>query len=175
MKNGGFIFAALLAAVTSAGAQESQRPAELGIDAGISIGFDAPRATVVSLPVPAIRLGLFLSDRVSVEPKIGFQSVHDADGTFSQYSAEIGLPIHFEKNPVGRGLYARPFVGLLGFSGGGSSDSQTFVGGGLGLKTPFANRFASRLEVNFSHTTAPDLGNSTNALGILFGLSVFNR
>ncbi|MDQ6718660.1 MAG: porin family protein [Gemmatimonadota bacterium] len=161
--------------VTSAAAQQRQLPAELGIDAGISIGFDTPRATVVSVPQPAIRIGFFMTDRVSIEPRVGFQSIHDDLGTLSQYRAEVGLLLHAENNPIGRGLYARPFVGLVGTSGGGSSDTQTFLGAGMGLNVPFSNRFASRLEVNYSHMTAPAGGSAANSLGVLFGLSVFNR
>lgn len=166
--------AALAALATSAGAQQQKLPAELGIDAGISIGFDSPRATVVSIPEPAVRIGFFVTDRVSVEPRIGFQSVHDDLGTVSQYTAQVGVLFHADNNPIGRGLYARPFVGLVGASGGGSSDTQTFLGAGMGLKVPFSNRFASRLEVNYSHMTAPKGGSAANSLGILFGLSVFS-
>lgn len=169
------VSAVLAITASSAGAQQRALPAELGLDAGVSIGFDAPRVTIVSLPVPAVRLGFYMSDRVSIEPKAGFQSVHDDAGTLSQYSAEIGLLYHFENMPVGRGVYARPFAGLIGTSGGGSSDTQTFFGGGLGLKQPFANRFASRLEVNYSHMTAPRGGSAANSLGVLFGISVFSR
>jgi hypothetical protein len=169
------VLGALVGSAVATGAQQRQFPAELGIDAGVSVGFDTPRATVVSIPVPAVRLGIFLNDRVSVEPKVGFQSIHDDTGTNTLYSGEMGLLYHFEKNPVGRGMYARPFVGFVGSNLGGSSDTQTFYGAGLGLKTPFANRFASRLEVNYSHMTAPTGGSAANSLGILFGLSVFSR
>jgi len=165
----------LFAIATSANAQQKSTPAELGVDAGVSIGFDAPRQTVVSIPVPAIRLGLFLTDRVSVEPRFGFQSFHDETGTSSAYTGELGVLFHFENNPIGRGLYARPFVGLVGAHVVGESDTQTFFGGGLGVKEAFADRFASRLEVNYSHMTAPTDGSASNNLGILFGISVFNR
>lgn len=170
-----FALAVLTIAASTAKAQQRQQTAELGIDAGVSIGFDTPRHTTVSIPVPAIRLGLYLNDRVSIEPRIGFQSIHDDAGTFTAYTGEAGVLFHFENDPIGRGLYARPFAGLVGSSGGGSSDTQTFFGGGLGLKEPFASRFASRLEVNYSHMTAPTGGSASNSLGILFGISVFNR
>lgn len=176
MKKGILSICTLLAATASiAGAQQRQLPAELGMDAGVSIGFDTPRVTTISLPVPAVRLGFYMSDRVSLEPKFGFLSYHDGTGTSSAYSAELGLLYHFENNPVGRGIYARPFVGFLGSKNPGTSDTQTLFGAGIGLKEPFANRFASRLEVNYSHVTAPTGGSATSALGILFGISVFSR
>lgn len=168
--------AALLAASASiAGAQQRQLPAELGADAGVAIGFDTPRVTVVQIPIPAVRLGYFINDRVSVEPKLGFESIHDNAGTVSDFSAQVGVLFHFENNPVGRGAYARPFVGLLGEKSTGYSETRTVFGGGLGLKEPFASRFASRLEVNYSHASAVSDEPATNSLGILFGISVFSR
>jgi hypothetical protein len=169
------VCAAFAASASIAGAQQTQLPAELGIDAGASIGFDAPRVTVISIPVPAVRLGFYLNDRVSVEPKVGFQSVHDNTGTSTDFSAQVGVLFHFENNPVGRGLYVRPFVGILGEKATGYSETRTVVGGGLGVKEPFANRFASRLEVNYSHVSAVTDEPAANNLGILFGISVFSR
>jgi hypothetical protein len=171
------VCAALAASASIAGAQQRQLPAELGVDAGISIGFDKPQVTTTSIPVPAIRLGFYINDRVSIEPKAGLQTFHDNTGSSTTYHAEVGVLLHFENDPVGRGLYARPFLGLVGVTGigAGSGQARTLYGGGLGLKAPFANRFASRLEVNYSHTTAPPGSPALNNLGILVGISVFSR
>ena len=164
-----------VAAASPASAQLRQLPAELGADAGVSIGFDTPRVTVIQIPVPAIRLGYYLTDRVSIEPKVGFESIHDNAGTVSDFSAQIGMLFHFENNPIGRGAYARPFVGLLGEKAKGYSETRTVFGGGLGVKDAFATRFASRLEVNYSHASALSDEPATNSLGVLFGISVFSR
>jgi hypothetical protein len=170
-----YVCAAVAATASAAGAQQRQLPAELGVDAGVSIGFDTPRVTVVQIPEPAIRLGFYMSDRVSLEPKVGFASIHDDAGTFTAFSAQLGLLFHFENNPVGRGLYARPFVGVLGEKSTGYSENRSVVGGGLGVKEAFSNRFASRIEVNYSHISAVNDEPATNNLGFLFGISVFSR
>lgn len=168
------VCAGLAASASIAGAQQKM-PAELGIDAGASIGFDAPRVTFIQVPIPAVRLGFFLNDRVSVEPKIGLQLVHGSFGTSTSISSQIGVLFHFENNPVGRGLYARPFLGLLADKAPGFSETRSVMGGGLGLKESFSTRFASRFEVNYSHVSAVTNEPATNSLGILFGISVFSR
>ena len=145
------------------------------MDAGVSIGFDTPRVTIVQIPEPAIRLGFYMSDRVSLEPKVGFASVHDNSGTSTAFTAQVGMLFHFENNPIGRGMYARPFVGVLGEKATGYSEMRSVFGGGLGVKEAFSSRFASRLEVNYSHVSKVKDEPATNNLGILFGISVFSR
>jgi hypothetical protein len=167
--------AALAATASMASAQQAKLPAELGVDAGVTIGFDTPRVTTVSIPVPAIRFGFFVNDRVSIEPKLGFQSVHDNAGTSTAFSAQVGALFHFENAPVGRGLYARPFVGLVGEKATGYSETRSVFGAGLGVKEAFADKFASRLEVNYSRMSAVKDEPAVNSLGILFGISVFSR
>ena len=171
------ICAALAASVSVASAQQTRLPAEFGVDAGISVSFDKPQVTTTSIPVPAIRLGFYINDRVAIEPKVGLQSFHDNTGSSAAYHAEVGVLFHFENSPVGRGVYARPFVGLGGVTGigAGSGGAETLYGGGLGLKVPVADRFASRFEVNYSHTTAPRGGQSANDLGVLIGISIFSQ
>src|SRR5215210_7756759 len=67
---------ALVMTATSADAQKksSARPIELGLDGGISVGFDNPNVTTVSLPVQALRVGFFMNDNLSLEPRFNFNS-----------------------------------------------------------------------------------------------------
>ncbi len=159
---------------TAADAQRSaSRPIELGVDGGISIGFDDPNITVVSIPVQAFRIGFFMNDKVSLEPRFAFNSISGGGTSFRTYTFELGALFHPGGYVTGSGLYIRPFVGIAGIGGDAGSDSDAFLGAGVGVKLPFANRrFATRLEGNVNHVF--NTGGS-NALGILFGLSYFNR
>lgn len=173
---------ALLAASSQASAQRGRiysrdydrdydRPIELGVDAGVSFGLDEPNVTTIGIPVRSIRAGFFFTDQVSLEPSFGLASTHIDDDTFTQYQAAIALLLHLSRPTSG--LYVRPFAGITGVSGGGDSDSDGFVGAGIGAKIPWGNRrLASRLEANFAHGFD---GDGTNAIGLLAGISVFIR
>ncbi len=164
---------ALLLTASAADAQKGSRRLELGIDGGISVGFDDPTITVVSLPLQAFRVGFFMSDRVSLEPRFNFNSISGGGSSFSTYAFELGALFHPGGYRTGSGLYVRPFAGVEGIGGDLGSESDPFVGAGVGLKIPFADRrLATRLEANIGH--AFTTGGSTR-LGILFGLSFFTR
>ena len=149
------------------------RPIELGMDAGVSIGLDEPKVTTVGLPFRAFRVGFFFADNLSLEPAFGLTSVHVNDDTFTTYEAALGVLLHLAQERTGSGIYVRPFAGVTGVSGGGASDSNGFVGAGVGVKIPWGDRrLATRLEGNFSHSFE---GDGTNAIGLLVGLSFFTR
>lgn len=171
------VFGTLVLALTAstAEAQRSSRrdggPVELGIDAGITFGLDDPHFTLVSLPTQVFRVGYFLNDRFELEPRVSITSASGGGNTFTAYSLEAGLLYQPHGDRVGKGLYFRPFVGLVGVSVSGPGDDNTgVVGIGAGLKLPFADRrMATRLEANYSHS------DGANLLGLLFGLSWFTR
>ena len=167
-------FLALVATATSADAQKSNaRLIELGMDGGISIGFDDPNVTTVSLPVQALRVGFFMNDKVSLEPRFNFNSVSGGGVSIRSYSLELGAVYHLGGHARGSGLYVRPFAGIAGVGGDVGSASDGFVGAGAGIKLPFANRrLATRLEANLGHAFN-DAG--SNGLGVLFGVSLFHR
>ena len=165
---------ALLAAAPLAHGQRAvARPLELGIDAGLTVGLDDPRVTVVSLPAQSFRAGWFISDKLSIEPKFSFNSVSGGGASFTTYALEVGSLYHHGGYRAGSGLYARPFAGIAGIGGDAGSDSNGYLGGGIGAKIPFANRrLATRVEGNLAHVFGATGG---TGLGILFGLSFFTR
>jgi len=157
---------ALVMAATPADAQKNvSRPIELGMDGGISFGFDNPSVTTVSLPVQALRVGFFMNDKLSLEPRFNFNSVSGGGVSLRTYSLELGALYHFGGYDKGSNLYVGGDLG---------SGSDGFVGAGLGIKLPFANRrLATRLEANLGH--AFTAGGGSTGLGMLFGISYFNR
>ena len=166
---------ALVMTANSADAQKSSaRPIELGLDGGISVGFDDPNVTTVSLPVQALRVGFFMNDKLSLEPRFNFNSVSGGGVSVRSYALELGALYHLGGYMKGNGLYVRPFAGIVGVGGDVGSGSDAFMGGGVGVKIPFAQRrLATRLEANIAHAFTD--GGGSNGLGVLFGVSLFHR
>jgi hypothetical protein len=167
-----------LALVVSASAADAQkrvsRPMEFGLDGGISFGMDDPNVTTVSVPVQALRVGFFMNDKVSLEPRFNFNSISGGGASFRTYALELGALYHFGGYAKGSGLYVRPFTGIAGGSTAAGSDSDAFLGAGVGVKLPFANRrLATRLEANYGHAFSD--GGGSDGLGVLFGLSLFHN
>jgi hypothetical protein len=167
----GFLVLALTA--SAAEAQRTTRPIEFGIDGGIIVLLEDPdNVTLVSLPIQAFRVGFFIDDKVSIEPRFNFNSI--SGGGFSQrtYAVELGALYHFGGYRTGSGVYVRPFAGIEGTGGDLGSDSDGYLGAGIGVKLPFAQRrLAARLEANYGHVF--DTGGS-DRIGLLFGLSFFH-
>lgn len=161
----------------SAGAQSSApRPLELGIDAGVTIGLDDDSFTMIDIPVQAFRVGFPISPRVSLEPKLRINVLTGEGDTFTTYRGELGLLYHLgsDRYPGAyhrAGLYARPFIGIVGFSNG-DSDSAGLLGAGIGYKLPLVSRLSSRFEANFAHYFGDG---DSNEIGLLAGLSFFTR
>ena len=169
------LFLAILA--PSVDAQRSRggsRPVEFGIDGGIIFGLDDPTYTAVALPIQSFRVGFLMSDRLAIEPAIGLTSFRVSGATSTDYVFQVGLVYSPAGDRVGKGLYGRPFIGIAGQTNPGpNDDSNALMGLGVGLKIPFADRrLATRMELNHSHAFSDP---STNAIGLLFGLSFFTR
>lgn len=170
--------AVLCMTASSATAQRSSSrgstPIEFGIDGGILFGLDQPRATALVVPLQDFRIGFLVTDRVAIEPRFNLISVHTNGLSATSYKLELGVVYQPAGDRVGNGFYSRPFIGMQGANAtGAGSDNSGYMGFGLGLKIPFADRrLATRLEANYSHLF--DTGGS-NVIGLLFGLSFFTR
>ena len=172
-----------LAAITlgASAASAQDRPVELGIDAGLFVGLGDNSVTTINIPADAFRIGFFVQDNVSIEPKIRLNTISGNGNTATSYLAELGLLYHFYRpgtrpmsypGPVQHSaFYLRPFAGIVGFSGG-TSNTGGVLGIGAGMKVPLVSRLASRFEANIAHTFGDF---SSNELGILAGLSFFTR
>lgn len=162
---------------------KAQRPIELGIDAGVSIGLGDNSVTVINIPAQAFRVGFFFDDNMSLEPKLALNTITGSGDTFTSYLFELGLLYHFYRDREGYGrrvypppglrsaFYVRPFVGIVGTSDG-DSNADAILGAGVGIKVPLVSRLASRFEANFAHRFGDA---SQNEIGLLAGLSFFTR
>ena len=162
----------ILALSASASAQRSSmlKPSsDVGIDAGISFDLGTPSSTTISLPAQQIRMGFFMSPALSIEPNLGLVSFSDDVGTSTVYNLGVGALYHFSTSRAASQFYVRQFVNVVGFSGGGTSDSEAVFGIGGGIKLPLRDRIASRFEANFAHADGSD------SIGLLAGLSFYTR
>jgi hypothetical protein len=164
------------AAMPAMAQDQAPRPIEIGVDAAIIIGLGDNSGTEISIPAQSLRLGFPISPRSSLEPRLGIRVLSGNGDTFTLYNVEVGWLYHFgsSKYPGAyqrAGAYVRPFVGLVGSSGDGSSTSGV-IGAGLGYKIPLIARVSSRFEANFAHAFGDFEGNQ---LGLLAGLSFFTR
>ena len=151
-------------------AATAAKPWEFGFDAGLSLGLDN-QGTALEIPVQNVRAGYHMSDVLSIEPfgAIVYAKPEGADGA-TVYNLGVGGLYHFSTDRTATQLYLRPFLNLVGFSGGGASDSEVGLGIGAGMKWPRLNgRMALRGEANLS------IMDNNNSLNFLFGLSFFTR
>jgi hypothetical protein len=168
---------ALALAAPVAGAQRASRrssgPIELGIDGGVTFGIGNGGGTVVALPVQSFRLGYFLSDDLEIEPRVAITSASGGGASVSTYDLQAGLLFVPAGDRVGKGLYLRPFLGVIGINLPGPNDTNSgYAGVGLGVKLPFSDRrLATRMEANYEHV----FSGGSNTIGLLIGLSFFTR
>jgi hypothetical protein len=150
---------------------------ELGMDAGLSFELGVPagaaKTTSLIIPVPSVRAGFFINDEWSLEPSLTY-AYSKSEGTPSTSAYALGFAglYHFQKNRNARQVYLRPFLAIMGFSGGGASSSDQMIGVGAGLKWPRLNgRVAWRGEANLSRQMDAEI----TSLSLLWGLSFFTR
>jgi hypothetical protein len=169
-------------------ASSAKSPIELGLDGGLSFGLGGQNnATVFSLNLSQIRVGFLMSPQFSLEPSVGLNSFSVSGGASNtSYMFGLGGLYHFSPSRAQNQLYARPFVNFIGQNVKVStttgatttttttSSNVTEMGAGLGLKLPYQDRMAWRLEANMSHFSKQYIG-SDNRLGLLFGFSYFTR
>ena len=176
-----FAALSLIAIASTASAQRTTRSSstsanpspEIGVDAGVQFTLDDPKTTTLQVPIPSIRMGFYISPVMSIEPSLGINHTSTPGLSLTTYDVGVGLLYHFAPSRLDNQLYVRPFLGLTGVSGGGNSDSAVDFGAGFGVKVPVGSRFASRFEANLTHYS--NNGASTNAIGLLAGLSVYTH
>ncbi len=162
----------------------AQRTTEFGIDAGTTFGLGDESSVTFTLPASRFRVGFFLANpKWSLEPAAGlsYNKVEGEDGIFT-YDVELGALYHFRPFVVATAdkkdiiasfssVYARPFLGFTGFSGGDSDDNEVSIGAGLGVKIPWRGDLATRFEANLGY----GFDNEAMRIGLLVGLSFFTR
>jgi hypothetical protein len=146
------------------------RPVEFGIDAGGSFDVSGSNTVVVGLPVQDFRAGVFVSDVVSIEPRVAFNFIDQDGSNLTAIDAQLGPVFHFSPDRSRPQGYVRPFGGVSYITDAGAVVS---LGGGLGVKLPVGERLAVRVEGSYAHGF--DSYYSADALGLTMGISFFTR
>ena len=174
----------LVCAFTLASQASAQRTLELGVDAGVMFGVGDESSVTFALPASRFRVGFFLANpQWSLEPAAGlsYNKVEGEEGIVT-YDLEMGALYHFRPFVIATAdsnrviarfssMYARPFLGLTGFSGGDTDDSELSIGAGLGVKVPWRGDLAWRFEGNLGY----GFDNKAVRIGLLVGVSFFTR
>ena len=124
-----------------------------------------------------VRVGFFVSDLVSIEPRANLSWVDVEDGgSTSRVMVGVGVPVHFSTNPEKPQGFVRPLFSLYtGSAEGEDGYTQMSTGLGVGFKLPVASQLAVRLEGVIMHTFETDDAFGDNALSVRFGLSFLTR
>lgn len=169
----------IVALSASASAQRSSYSAnpspEIGMDAGLTFLLTTPSQTVFSVPLQQVRMGFFVSPVLSIEPVVGFTSVSGGGVSGTDYMLGAGLLYHFSPSRAANQFYVRPFLSVNGSSGDLGSGSSVAFGVGGGIKMPLHDRIATRFEANFAHDGGRNGGGSSDAIGLLAGLSFYTH
>jgi hypothetical protein len=158
-----------------------RKPIELGFDAALTYETTKElKATTLTLPVPRVRIGFFVSQVLSLEPAVALQYIRTkvenplpgTDGIISgtSYDAAVGALFHFVTDRARTQPFIRPFAGVRGYNSGGVSNSYAAYGAGVGAKIPVANRLSTRFELGFERIAEND-----HQLYASFGLSFFTH
>jgi hypothetical protein len=163
---------------TTASAQRGRGSAprlwELGVDAALSFGLDDPSPMSLQIPVANFRAGVALNPEWSVEPSLAFTHYKDDNDPdpVRAYVFGVGALYHLSESRARSQMYVRPFIELIGVSAGGTSNTDTALGAGFGMKWPRLNgRMAWRGEANLARF----FDSEQTALNLLFGISFFTR
>lgn len=174
------IVVACVASAAIAAPAVAQAPTEYGVDAGATIALGGESSIQISLPASRFRVGFPVSPQITVEPVAGlaYNKTEGSDGVLL-YNVEVGALYNLRPITVSQGddavtvtsPYVRPFLGVTGYTGGGSNDSELSAGAGVGVKVPWQANLAWRFEANVGY----GFDNQAARLGLLAGLSFFPR
>ncbi len=151
------------------------KPLELGTDMGVSFDFGGGSTlTTVSIPTSTLRVGLWMSDQVSIEPNVGLTWMHASGESLTTIDAALAFLYHFNADASRARPYVAVFPGLTHFNGDGST-TQFYAGAGLGVLLPMQERFAVRLEGQYRHRFSNDELGSSDGAAARIGFSYFTH
>ena len=173
------VFSVALPAQASSQIEFGIDPFSLGVDVISDVGETRTLTRLlINLPTTSLqtfRVGFFVSDKVSVEPRISVDYVkfEGSDAT-SKVTLSLGALVHFTAERQRPQAYIRPLGSIFFVDRRGSSATQVSLGVGLGVKLPILQQLAARLEAQYAHAFEGD-SPSVNSLAAVFGLSFFTR
>jgi hypothetical protein len=174
-------FAVAASMATPAHAQQGTW--EIGMDGGLmftSFDIDGVDSTLdFSLPFQLLRVGVFVTPQISIEPTFGFDRMDfgDDDTMTTMTFHTFGL-FHFSPDRTRSQFFVGAGGGLdyvsFGFDGESESDTQWSVGLGVGVKVPLRSSVSVRLSGaylrGFESDFMPDVNRFRGSVGLSFFL-----
>ncbi|MFH1766352.1 MAG: outer membrane beta-barrel protein [Gemmatimonadota bacterium] len=158
------------------------KPVEFGFDMGLSILLpdeeEADNVTVIGLPsmssswgTGVVRFGFFVSPQISIEPSISLARWSSEDNSVTAVQIFPNLVYHFKEFEMIPLPYVRLGAGLNrqshSFDGESDSESQFGIGGGVGVKIPFAKTAFLRLEGGYDKWLEGDKEDGARGFGAI--------
>lgn len=159
-------------------AQLQRGRVELGIDASVVRNGSDPSLSV-DLPVALIRVGVFLSDRLALEPSIAAHYERVDGASMRSLAADISALVFFRARNARARVFLRPTLGIrtlrltssVSDEGFGFSDGATEIvaGVGLGVRVGIRRGFSIRPELSFRQgITGTQQSNASLVLGLSY-------
>ena len=172
-----------VAVITIVWSAPAQASAELGVDAGVDLlRFENENSTVISLPMggdfftflPGFRVGFDAGEHLSIEPAVGFVRASEGGDSISLIKLGASLLANLTTDRSKAQPYLRGGGSVLMVSGFDEDESQTFLGGAVGVRVPVKDPFMVRLEAGAFHGFEGDL-ESVNIITFRGGFSFFTN
>jgi hypothetical protein len=180
-----FGVASVLASVVAGPVAAQGNRIETGVDALVAYsrgpnsdhGFEValPMGGVFSnaQPLGPIRIGLFVTDRISVEPSFSFNVMSDDDETLSRVGLAGHLLVHARADGSRPGLFFGIGGSMTSFSDEDASYSQFGASGLIGVRAPFSERLALRAAGGFARFFENEDFDARSTVYGTLGLSLF--
>jgi hypothetical protein len=163
-----FVVVALMSCAICAHAQDN---IELGVDWGVGMNAGGDTQWFVDIPASQFRAGFWLSDRFSVEPRIGY-TLRSNGGTDHRLNLGLNGLVFLSQSAErvrGYGVIGAGWI-WSNFEGAGAN-SDFSVGAGAGLWLPMTAQLATRLEGRYDRIFRGGGADAGNVITLLVGLS----
>jgi hypothetical protein len=149
---------------------------ELGADATFDMSLMNSTTSRLSIPGRGMRLGVFVSDLVSIESRMSLVRVKTEDiDAATNLSLHVSGVIHFSRDRDQVQGYVIPTVGLISSYFGDTSGSQLQVGCGVGVKFPVVDYLSFRFEFGYWYGAENEDFDLYDVITVKTGVSLFTK
>jgi hypothetical protein len=151
-------------------------PIEFGVDATFDMSLFNGTTSYLSLPGRGLRVGVLVSDVISVENRISFRRLEAAgNDAATNLSLQLSGVFHFTHDRTQPQGYVNPTVGLLSSFFGNTSGAQLLWGCGVGVKIPMTNFLSARFEAGYWYGSENEDFQKDDFVTVKAGLSLFTK
>ena len=132
---------------------------------------DLDNRTTLTFPAPHVRVAMFVTPQVAVEPRVGFTYSSSGGSSVSTTQVVVSGYYHFPRINAGRTAFVRAGAGASVLGGSAVSDTQMLMEAGVGIKLPSRDRLLFRLEGFLGRAFESDRSRAATRLGASVGVS----